>query len=334
MNHKHSNTITLTTTIPRASVGWWNDQGVATTFSCTSKCSLGCLCPLPSTAGAMPLPSRGHSAVLEIKDTAPCSCDSFLGLRSPALLLPKELEDAAALPCRWWYEGLREETWPSEALQLVWLASTTLVCLRSCRQAYEKELSTLAVYLRHILHIAFPAGPLPSWQVTQLWERWKCHKACCPESSAITVVCRWTMPSRGISPALPEKAAPLSPQHCCKNKAFSLGIATSDLFLEDYSLLTEMGLACLRVKKAQTLCAGTKPWEKYIWGFCLVSGSLALSQPPQSVYIWMLYGICTLPTEQVWNIGSYVASVELPLSNWKTSWFISFDLLGRRSFQQ
>lgn len=57
-----------------------------------------------------------------------------------------------------------------EALQLVWLASTTLVCLRSCRQAYEKELSTLAVYLRHILHIAFPAGPLPSWQVTQLWE--------------------------------------------------------------------------------------------------------------------------------------------------------------------
>lgn len=64
------------------------------------------------------------------------------------------------------YRGRKHS--PSEALQLVWLASTILICLRSCRQAYEKDLSALAMYLRHILHIAFPAGPIPSQPVTQL----------------------------------------------------------------------------------------------------------------------------------------------------------------------
>lgn len=57
--------------------------------------------------------------------------------------------------------------------------------------------------------------------------------------------------------------------------------------------------------------------ERYVWGFCLASGSLALSQTPQSVYIWMLYGIRALSTEQIWSIRLYMASAKLPLPNWK-----------------
>lgn len=45
-----------------------------------------------------------------------------------------------------------------------------------------------------------------------------------------------------------------------------MGIATSDLFLEACGLLTDMGPACLCVKKAQRLCAGTKPWGKVYLG--------------------------------------------------------------------
>lgn len=63
------------------------------------------------------------------------------------------------------------------------------------------------------------------------------------------------------------------------------------------------------------------------------SGSLTLSQPPQSEYIWMLYGMSAVYRADL-HYHATCGFSKAAFAKLKTSRFISFDHFARRAFQR
>lgn len=155
----------LTTPIPVAGGELWADQGVSKHdfLSISIHCPVQqVLCLCPPRGEAQSWSRTGRYGALQLY---------FV----PWLTLPGPPSPQGARRCSCTSSlprlGIRDrerKRSPSEAMHLLWLTSTILIYLRSHRQAYGKDLSALAAHLRHILHTAFPAGPIPSRPVTQL----------------------------------------------------------------------------------------------------------------------------------------------------------------------